>query len=92
MSENTFTDLVFSLTDKEFELLEETVNRRRNKNKYGVTNFEELAVKYERKPTCPKCESDNHISFGHTSQHLPRYQCQECGKKYGLMRIVHLYT
>lgn len=68
MSENTFTDLVFSLTDKDFELLEEAVNQRRNKRKYGVTTFEELAIKYERKPTCPKCGSDNHISFGFTPE------------------------
>ena len=82
MSENSFTDLVFSLADKDFELLEVAVNKRRNKEKYGVTSLEELANKYQRKPTCPRCGSEEQISYGHTPEGLPRYQCRKCGKTY----------
>ena len=85
MSENTFTDLVFSLTDKDFRLLEEAVNMRHNRNKYGVKDFEELAKRYGRKPTCPRCGSYDCISYGYTPEQLPRYQCRDCGKKYTLL-------
>lgn len=45
MSKN-FDDYVNSLTDDEFDSLIESINRRIDKKKYGVTNFEELAIKY----------------------------------------------
>lgn len=83
--ENSFTDLVFSLSDKDFELLQDAVAVRRNREKYGVSNFEELAVKYNRVPTCPICGSDNAVSFGYSPEGLPRYRCSECGKHYTLL-------
>lgn len=85
MSENAFTDLVFRLNDKEFKMLQETVNMSQNKEKYGVTSFEELAIKYERKPTCPECGSDKNTQFGYTPEGLPRYKCQKCGHRYTLL-------
>ncbi len=85
MSENQFTDLVFSLSNKDFDLLQEAVNMRCDKQKYGVTSFEELAIKYGRKPICPKCGSDEYISFGYSSERISRYQCKECGKNYSLL-------
>ena len=42
--QNSFTDLVFSLSDKDFRLLQDAVTVRKNREKYGVANFEELAV------------------------------------------------
>ena len=83
--ENSFTDLVFSLSDKDFELLQYAVATRKNREKYGVSNFEELAVKCNRVPTCPICGSDNAVSFGYSPEGLPRYRCSECGKHYTLL-------
>lgn len=83
--ENSFTDLVFSLSDKDFELLQDAVAVRRNREKYGVSNFEELAVKYNRVPTCPSCGSGAAVSFGFSPERLPRYRCSECGKHYTLL-------
>ena len=83
--QNSFTDLVFSLSDKDFKLLQDAITIRKNKEKYGVSNFEELAVQYERVPTCPSCGSDNAVSFGFSPEGLPRYRCSECGKHYTLL-------
>ena len=83
--ENSFTDLVFSLSDKDFELLQYAVATRKNREKYGISNFEELAVKCNRVPTCPICGSDNAVSFGYSPEGLPRYRCSECGKHYTLL-------
>ena len=83
--ENSFTDLVFSLSDKDFRLLQDAVATRRNKEQYGVTNFEELAVQYNRVPTCPSCGSDKSISFGHSPEGLPRYKCSGCGRHFTLL-------
>lgn len=83
--ENSFTDLVFSLSDKDFELLQDAVAIRKNREKYGVSNFEELAVKYNRVPTCPSCGCGTAVSFGFSPEGLPRYRCSECGKHYTLL-------
>ena len=83
--QDSFTDLVFSLSDKDFKLLQDAITIRKNKEKYGVSNFEELAVQYERVPTCPSCGSDNAVSFGFSPEGLPRYRCSECGKHYTLL-------
>ena len=65
MSEkNSFTDLVFSLSNKDFQLLQGAVALRRDKEHYGVTNFLGLAKLYGRVPTCPYCDSDEYVSFG----------------------------
>ena len=83
--QNSFIDLVFSLSDEDFRLLQDAVAVRQNKQRYGVSSFEELALKYERIPTCPECGSDNSISYGLTPEGLPRYLCRECVKHYTLI-------
>jgi len=85
MSENTFTDLVFNLNDKDFTTLLEAVNMRLNKEKYGVTNFEELAIKYGRRPVCPKCGSRQYVNNGHTPDGKQRYLCQACNTPYNIL-------
>ena len=86
MSEqNSFTDLVFKLSDKDFELLQDAVALRKNKERYGVTNFVEFSRLYNRIPTCPYCDSDTYVSFGYTAQGLPRYKCTQCGRKFNLL-------
>ncbi len=59
--QNMFTDLVFGLSDKEFSLLQGAVSMRLNKERYGATTFNELAVKYKRMPSCPDCGSEESI-------------------------------
>ena len=85
MSENKYTDYVFSMSEEEYKELQEAVNMRQNKEKYGVTNLEELAIKCKRKPTCPKCGSESNTEFGHTPEGLKRYECKKCGCKYTLL-------
>ena len=83
--QNSFTGLVFSLSDEDFRALQEAVAVRKNREKYGVASFEELAVKYDRVPTCPTCGSDNAVSFVFSPEGLQRYRCLECGKYYTLL-------
>ena len=83
--QNKFTDLVFSLSDKDFELLQDAVATRRNNERYGVTDFEELAIKNSRTPTCPACGSNEHVSNGHTPDGKQRYLCTNCHKPYTLL-------
>ena len=51
----SYDDYVNVLNDDEFDSLIESINKRIDKKKYGETNFEDLAIKYGRKPVCPKC-------------------------------------
>ena len=83
--QNQFTDLVFSLSDKDFELLQDAVAARRNKERYSVTDFEELAIKHKRIPTCPVCGGNEYVSNGHTPDGKQRYLCRNCHKPYTLM-------
>lgn len=79
MSKSNFDDLVFSLSDEDFSNLKESIIKRDNKELYGVTTFEELAIKYGRKPICPKCNSTNISKDGNTPQGKQRYCCNEEG-------------
>lgn len=45
------TNLVFNMNNKDFELLQELIAARNNKERYGVSNFVELAIKYNRIPS-----------------------------------------
>lgn len=54
------TVLVFNMDNKDFELLQEVISARNNKERYGVSKFVELAIKYNRIPSCPKCDSTDH--------------------------------
>ena len=83
--QNQFTDLVFSLSDKDFELLQDAVAARRNKERYGVTDFGELVIKNKRIPTCPLCGDNEYVSNGHTPDGKHRYSCKNCHKPYTLL-------
>ena len=80
-----FDDYVNDLTDDEFDSLIESINKRIDKNKYGETNFEDLALKYGRKPVCPKCGSKDYINDGNTNAGHSRYRCQACDCSYTLL-------
>lgn len=80
-----FDNYVNDLTDDEFDSLIESINKRIDKNKYGETNFEDLALKYGRKPACPKCGSKDYINDGNTNAGHSRYRCQECDCSYTLL-------
>ena len=59
--ENPFKDFVFSLPEDKLDLLIECINNRKDYDLYGVTNLEDAAVKYGRKPMCPKCSCEIYI-------------------------------
>mgnify|MGYP000878899951 FL=1 len=80
-----FTNLVFNMDNKVFELFQEVISARNNKERYGVSNFVELAVKYNRIPSCPRYGSTGHKLSSYTLQGLHRYLCNECGCRYTLM-------
>lgn len=46
----SYDDYVNDLTGDEFDSLIESINKRIDKKKHGETNFEDLAIKYGRKP------------------------------------------
>lgn len=83
--QNMFTDLVFGLSDKEFSLLQGAVSMRLNKERYGATTFNELAVKYKRMPSCPDCGSEESIKSRLTPDGIQRYICKDCGCRYNLL-------
>ena len=58
--ENPFKDFVFSLPEDKLDLLIECINNRKDYDLYGVTNLEDAAIKYGRKPICPKCSCENY--------------------------------
>lgn len=78
-------DYVDSLSDEDFVSLQESINRRIDKEKYGVTDFENLALKYGRKPICPKCGSKAFTNNGLTSAGHRRFLCSNCGCEYTLL-------
>lgn len=84
MPEN-FDDYVNALSDDEFILLRKSIDKRIDKTKYGATNFEDLAIKYGRKPICPKCGSEDYINDGHTDAKHRRFLCSKCGCSYTLL-------
>lgn len=80
-----FTDYVFSLSAEDFTALKHAVTIRIDKERYGVTDFEELAILYDRIPSCPVCGSCDYISYGVTPQGKIRFECKDCGRIYNLI-------
>ena len=85
MSENVFSDFVFSLDENRFCDLKRAVEIRIDKDLYGVTSFEEAAILYERRPVCPKCGSTSHHEDGFTPAGHKRYRCKDCSSCYTLL-------
>jgi transposase-like protein len=82
---NSYSDYVFSLSDKDFELLQDAVIARRTKKGFGALTLDELAQACKRSPSCPVCGSDLYIHYGHRSNGRRRYKCKECGSIYTLL-------
>ncbi|MCR5096791.1 MAG: hypothetical protein K6A70_08645 [Erysipelotrichaceae bacterium] len=53
---NKYDVFVSSLSEDDFVLLNEAIASRKNRQRYGVSNFEELALHYSRTPSCPGAE------------------------------------
>ena len=81
----SFTDYVFGLSDEDFTSLNYAITLRKNKERYGVTDFQELAILYERIPSCPVCGSHEYISYGETPEGKTRFECKDCGRYYNLI-------
>lgn len=77
--ENPFKDFVFSLPEDKLDFLIECINNRKDYDLYGVTNLEDAAIKYGRKPMCPKCSCENYIENGHTPAYHKCFKCENCG-------------
>lgn len=76
---------VFSLSAENFKELCEAVEKRENKQLYGVTTFEEAAIHYRRPVICPKCGSEHNHEDGYTPAHHKRYRCEECDRSFTLL-------
>ena len=86
MSEyDSFEDYVFSLSDERFSFLVQAADKRLDSQLYGVTSFEEAALKYERKPVCPDCGSLSNHEDGYTPAGHKRYRCQDCSSSFPLL-------
>ena len=81
----SFDNYVNDLTDDEFDSLIESINKRIDRKKYGETSFEDLALRYGRKPVCPKCGSKEYTNDGYTNAGHNRYRCKECNCSYTLL-------
>ena len=80
-----FEDYVFSLSDDEFSLLIKASDKRLDKMRYGVTSFEEAALKYGRKPVCPVCGGFSIYEDGFTPAGHKRYRCEDCNCSFTLL-------
>ena len=85
MSEFNYEDYVFSLDEDCFSDLKAAVDKRIDRQLYGVTSFEEAAIKYERKPMCPNCQSYRYHEDGYTKAGHRRYRCIDCDNSYTLL-------
>ena len=63
---NPYLDFVLGLDATQFDLLCDSINQRKDRERYGATSFEEAALNYGRKPICPKCLSDKYHEDGYT--------------------------
>lgn len=61
---NPYLDFVLGLDATQFALLCDAINQRKDRERYGATSFEEVALNYGRKPICPKCLSDKYHADG----------------------------
>ena len=55
----SYDDYVNVLTDDEFDSLIKSINKRIDKKKYGETNFEDLALRYEENLYVQNVEEKN---------------------------------
>lgn len=78
-------DFVFSLSQDEFTYLQESVDKRIDRDTFGYTTFEEAAEHYGRSPLCPSCGSDSYHRDGFTAAHHKRYKCEDCDTSYTLL-------
>ena len=85
MYESNYEDYVFSLDIDQFNDLKAAVDKRIDRQLYGVTSFEEAAIKYERKPVCPNCQSGRFHEDGYTKAKHRRYRCLDCDGSYTLL-------
>ncbi|MBR0420708.1 MAG: IS1 family transposase [Erysipelotrichaceae bacterium] len=82
---NRFTDSVFALSKEDFILLEEAVSLRRNKDRYGVYDFDGLSDLYKRIPSCPRCGSKDYVFNGFTPDGKNRYLCRDCNHRFTIL-------
>lgn len=75
---NPYLDFVLGLDATQFDLLCDSINQRKDRERYGATSFEEAALNYGRKLIYPKCLSDKYHEDGYTPSLAKRYRCENC--------------
>lgn len=80
-----YDDFLFSLSDEDFNDLIHSIDKRMDKEKYGVTIFIEAAEKFGRKVICPSCNSDRCVKDGNSNTDHQRYLCKDCRKRFTLL-------
>lgn len=92
LCQDSFESYVFSLSGNDFTRLQNAVNERLDKERYGATSYEELALNEGRKAVCPFCESTTHIDDGYTGSGRQRYRCTDCARTYTLLHSSIFYS
>jgi len=82
--QNSFESYVFSLSGSDFARLQNAVNERLDRERYGATSYEELALNEGRQAVCPFCGSTTHIDDGHTGSGQSTIQV------YGLRKDIYI--
>ena len=57
----------------------------KDRERYGVTSFEEATLYYGWKPICPKCHSDKYYKDDHTPSLAKQYRYENCECSYALL-------
>ena len=78
-------EYVFSLSMEDFKKLCAAVDKRIDKQLYGVISFEEAAMHYGRPVVCPKCGSKDNHEDGFTLASHKRFKCEECGCSFTIL-------
>jgi len=78
-------DFVYALTKDEFKYLQNIVNLRFSKEKYGATTLTEYGQNFNRKIACPHCGSTDYFKDGFTPDKKQRYLCRKCNKTFTLL-------
>lgn len=80
---NPFGDEVDALSDADFSLLADAVETRRCRELVSVGNYDEAAARWRPHPSCPRCGSDACAMDGRTPAGHARWECGECGLRFG---------
>lgn len=85
LNKQEISDFVYSLTKDEFKDLQNVVNLRISKEKYGAVTLTEYGQNFNRKIVCPYCNSTDYFKNGFTPDNKQRYVCRKCNRTFTLL-------